>query len=88
MPALRIRINKLKQLRNVITKRLNELKENQTKTTSKGKQQNIKQHKEPIPKSKKKSPSKNRVSNTKKNSRSTPPIADKSKPPKTPVTPT
>ena len=62
--GLRIRINKLEQERNVIAKQLNELKEKQTKTTSKGKQQNIKQHKESIPTSKKKSPFKNRVSNT------------------------
>ena len=83
----RIRINKLEQERNVIAKQLNELKEKQSKTTSKGKQQNIKQHKESIPKSRKKSPSKNRVSDTERNSKSKPPPADKSKSPKTPVTP-
>ena len=85
--GLRIRINKLEQERNMITKQLNELKEKQIKTTSKGKQQNIKQHKESIPKSRKKSPSKNRVSAAERNSKSKPPPADKSKPPKTPVTP-
>ena len=85
--GLRIRINKLEQERNMITKQLNELKEKQIKTTSKGKQQNIKQHKESIPKSRKKSPSKNRVSDAERNSKSKPPPADKSKPPKTPVTP-
>ena len=71
----------------MITKQLNELKEKQIKTTSKGKQQNIKQHKESIPKSRKKSPSKNRVSDAERNSKSKPPPADKSKPPKTPITP-
>ena len=58
--GLRIRINKLEQECNTITKQLNELKEKQIKTTSKGIQQNIKQHKESIPKSRKRSPSKNR----------------------------
>ena len=71
----------------MIAKQLNELKEKQIKTTSKGKQQNIKQHKESIPESSKKSPSKNRVSDTERNRKSKPPPADKSKPPKTPVTP-
>ena len=74
-------------VRNVIAKQLNELKEKQIKTTSKGKQQNIKQHKESIPKSRKESPSKNRVSDIERNSKSKPPPADKSTPPKTPVTP-
>ena len=81
--CLRIRINKLEQERKVIAKQLNELKEKQFKTTSKGKQQNIKQYKEYIPKSRKKSTSKNRVSDTERKSKSKPPLADKSKPPKT-----
>ena len=71
----------------MITKQLNELKEKQIKTTSKGKQQNIKQHKESIPKSRKKSPSKNRISDAERNSKSKPPPDDNSEPPKTPVTP-
>ena len=85
--GLQIRINKLEQEHNMITKQLNELKEKQIKTTSKGKQQNIKQHQESIPKSGKKSPSKNRVSDAERNSKSKPPPADKSKPPRTPITP-
>ena len=72
----------------MITKQLNELKKKkQIKATSKGKQQNIKQHKESIPKSRKNSPSKNRVSDAERNSKCKPPPADKSKPPKTPITP-
>ena len=85
--GLRIRINKVEQECNTITKQLNEQKEKQIKTTSKGIQQNIKQHKESIPKSRKKSPSKNRVSDAERNSKSKPPPSDKSKPHKTPVTP-
>ena len=85
--GLRFRITKLKQECNTITKQLNELKEKQIKTTSKGIQQKIKQHKESIPKSRKESPSKSRVSDAERNSKSKPPPSDKSKPPKTPVTP-